>query len=107
MKISIVSPGYGKGSTRSNTVTARRWARILRKLGNQVRVAAEFSGQNCEVLIALHAQRSRESIRVFRRKYPQHPVIVALTGMNLYQDFPRSRCLRLASLFDPTPETAA
>jgi putative glycosyltransferase (TIGR04348 family) len=101
MKISIICPGYGKGPIRGNVVTAERWARLLRKLGNRVRLAPAYSGEACDLLIALHARRSAPSIRDFRRRHPRGLMVVALTGTDIYQDLPHSRTvpdsLQLAS----------
>jgi putative glycosyltransferase (TIGR04348 family) len=37
-------------------------------------------------MIALHARRSAESIRRFHRSHPQLPLVVVLTGTDLYRD---------------------
>jgi putative glycosyltransferase (TIGR04348 family) len=41
------------------------------------------------VLIALHACKSFESIRRFQEKHPDKPLIVVLTGTDLYRDLQR------------------
>ena len=46
----------------------------------------EWNGGNADLLIALHARRSFDSIRRFQRDRPQSPIIVALTGTDLYSD---------------------
>ena len=63
-----------------------RWARILRQLGHRVAVQEEYDGAACDVLIALHARRSFDSAARFRKRHPQLPLIVALTGTDLYED---------------------
>lgn len=87
MRIQIVTPAP-PGSNKGNRVTALRWSRILREIGHRVTVTQEFSGPNCELLVALHARRSAKSIRRFRRDFPNRPLIVALTGTDLYGDLP-------------------
>src|SRR5262249_35882492 len=61
-----------------------RWARILRDLGRRVVVAEEYRGQRCDLLVALHALRSAPSAERYRAAYPDGPLIVALTGTDLY-----------------------
>jgi putative glycosyltransferase (TIGR04348 family) len=85
MKIGIVTPAP-PGSNYGNRVTAVRWAKILRKLGHQVSIAGEYDEQPFALLIALHARRSSSSIRRWKRKNPDAPLIVALTGTDLYGD---------------------
>jgi putative glycosyltransferase (TIGR04348 family) len=52
------------------------------------------------MLIALHARRSHPSIRLFSECYPGKPLIVVLTGTDLYQDIKKDadaqRSLELA-----------
>jgi putative glycosyltransferase (TIGR04348 family) len=67
-------------------VTAERWARILGGLGHQVEVRTGYSHDPCDMLIALHAGRSLDSIKDFRARHPQLPLVVALMGSDLYQD---------------------
>lgn len=89
------------GTRHGNRVTAVRWARLLRQLGHQVRVRQHDDGDAADVLVALHARRSHAAVRSFRRRYPERPVVVALTGTDLYRDLPGSgaaqRSLRLAT----------
>jgi putative glycosyltransferase (TIGR04348 family) len=42
------------------------------------------------LLIALHAHRSADSVDRFRRAHPNRPLIVALTGTDVYRDLPNS-----------------
>ena len=73
-------------SRSGNRVTALRWSRFLRELGHTVGIAQEFNRQRCDLLIALHARRSFVSIRRFRDKHPSAPLVLALTGTDLYGD---------------------
>jgi len=85
MKICLITPAP-RGSRKGNRITALRWARLLRELGHRVDIKTEFQGNPCELAIALHARRSYPSIAKFKREYPNSPLIVALTGTDLYND---------------------
>ena len=80
--VSTTPPGSRKG----NRVTALRWSRLLRQLGHRVRIEQQYRGGPCDLLIALHARRSFPSVERFRKKYPDRPLVVALTGTDLYRD---------------------
>ena len=98
-RISIVTPAAA-GTRTGNRHTAQRWAALLRALGHRVAVAVEWDGRACDVLIALHARRSHASIARFRAAHPRTPIVVVLTGTDLYRDLPASaqarRSLELA-----------
>ncbi len=83
MHIQILTPAP-PGSRAGNRATAERWATLLRKAGHGVSVVTELSPEDCDVFIALHAWRSHEAIREFRRMNPEVPVITVLTGTDIY-----------------------
>lgn len=85
MRIGIVTPAP-PGSKYGNRVTALRWARLLKTLGHRVQIKQEYNGESFDLLIALHAKRSHPSILHFREGHPEKPLIVALTGTDLYRD---------------------
>jgi putative glycosyltransferase (TIGR04348 family) len=90
LRILIVCPAP-PGSRHGNRVTALRWARVLRSLGCAVRIDTAYGGQRADLLVALHARRSAKAVRAFRRAHPRAPLVVALTGTDLYHDLGRSR----------------
>jgi len=75
-----------KGSLVGNRHTAQRYARILRELGVRASVAERWEGDRCDLLVALHARKSARSILDFSRAHPLAPLIVVLTGTDLYED---------------------
>jgi putative glycosyltransferase (TIGR04348 family) len=83
MKVCLVTPA-APGSRAGNRVTALRWARILRRLGRRVVVRQEYDGERCDLLVALHALRSFPSVRRYRSAHPHAPLVLALTGTDLY-----------------------
>ena len=85
MNVQIVTP-VPAYSRQGNRVTAARWARILRALGHRVSVLQEYDGRGCDVLVALHARKSYHSIQQFNQNHPDRPLILALTGTDLYGD---------------------
>ncbi|HVO93174.1 MAG TPA: selenoneine biosynthesis selenosugar synthase SenB [Terriglobales bacterium] len=85
MNIQLVTPAPLRLNN-GNKITALRWAQILKRLGHRVRITQTYDGKPCDLLIALHARRSADSIRTFRDAHPQSPLIVALTGTDLYRD---------------------
>lgn len=86
--ILLVSPAIPERSAaeHGNGVTARRWATILRKLGYDVELAHDYPGGHYSAMIALHARKSAGAIQGFRAEHPDAPVVLALTGTDLYPD---------------------
>ncbi|OYY63506.1 MAG: glycosyl transferase family 1 [Burkholderiales bacterium 28-67-8] len=80
----IVSPALAAANN-GNWQTASRWARLLRS-SCRTEVIGAWSGQPCDVLIALHARRSAASVEAFTAAHPTRPCIVVLTGTDLYRD---------------------
>jgi putative glycosyltransferase (TIGR04348 family) len=80
--VRIITP-YLAAANNGNAHTAQRWARLLRS-DFSVRVQREWDGIPCDALIALHARRSAKSIHAFAREHPEQPLIVVLTGTDLY-----------------------
>lgn len=89
MQIHLVTPAR-IGVRSGNRVTAERWARMLRGLGHRVRVATSYGGGPSDLLVALHARRSAGSILRFRSVHPRAPIVLALTGTDIYGGLHRS-----------------
>jgi putative glycosyltransferase (TIGR04348 family) len=85
MKILIVTPAPPR-SRKGNRITAIRWARILKQLGHNVELTQQYQRQHCDVMIAIHARRSSASVKQFREENPQLPLILTLSGTDLYDD---------------------
>ncbi len=85
MRIGIITPAPAR-SHYGNRITALRWAGILRRLGHRVSISQQYDNEQLDLLIALHARRSYSSINRFRRQHRDSPIIVALTGTDVYRD---------------------
>jgi len=83
MNIIIVTPA-GPDSKAGNRATAMRWQGLLHESGHQVDVLTDYQGEACDVLIVLHAWRSAKAVEDFRRQWPDKPLIVVLTGTDIY-----------------------
>ena len=85
-RIAIVTP-YGAAANNGNWQTASRWARMLRG-PYDVRIVTSWQPADPapDLMIALHARRSAPSITAFSDTLPQRPLIVVLTGTDLYRD---------------------
>lgn len=73
---------------RGNHTTSVRWQQILEALGWDVVLMPEWDGSPTDMLIALHARRSHRSIVEFKKRMPEHPLVVAATGTDIYNDDP-------------------
>jgi putative glycosyltransferase (TIGR04348 family) len=88
--IVIVTPALADANN-GNWQTARRWARMLAS-AYRMRLTRQWSAEAdgeppAVAMIALHARRSAESIAAWRAVHgPAAPLVVALTGTDLYRD---------------------
>jgi putative glycosyltransferase (TIGR04348 family) len=84
MRIALVTPAR-PGTRSGNRHTALRWAAFLRAAGHRVTISTEWNGAPADVMLALHARRSHASIKAFTG-----PVMLALTGTDVYHDIHHS-----------------
>jgi putative glycosyltransferase (TIGR04348 family) len=71
-----------------NRHTALRWAAFLRAAGHAVEVSVQWSPERpADAMLALHARRSHLSIKAFPA---ERPLVVALTGTDVYRDIHES-----------------
>ena len=90
MRIQIVTPAP-PGSRHGNRNTALRWAAHLRALGHRVAVDTEWRGGPADALIALHARRSHAAVAAWKEAHPARPLVLVLTGTDLYRDIRTDR----------------
>lgn len=74
-------------------------------------VASRWDGADCDLMIALHARKSHDSIAAFAARFPRRPLVVVLTGTDLYRDIRTDararRSLELATLLVTLQELGA
>jgi hypothetical protein len=87
MHIRLITPAPPRSRV-GNRVTAVEWARVLRGLEHRVTLAEDYRGEPCDLLVALHARRSHAAVVAYRRRHPHGPLVVVLTGTDLYGDLP-------------------
>lgn len=85
MRLTLVTPNLPEARS-GNFITAARYRRILERLGHRVHLSTAYEGEPCDALIALHARRSHASIKRFAGSARGRPLVVVLTGTDLYRD---------------------
>jgi putative glycosyltransferase (TIGR04348 family) len=85
----IVTPALADANN-GNWQTAQRWAHMLR--GHYaVRLVKAWpdthtNDDGTDILLALHARRSADSVATWAQAHPHKPLVLALTGTDLYRD---------------------
>lgn len=82
--IVIVTPALAAANN-GNWQTAWRWQRMLSQAW-RVRITDRWSGGDEKLMIALHARRSADSVAAWRAAHPARPLLLVLTGTDLYRD---------------------
>lgn len=85
MRIRIVTPAPPR-SRAGNRMTALRWRRLLRELGHEVEIVEPDGTVDADLLIAIHARSSHPSVRRYRERSPDGPLVVGLAGTDIYTD---------------------
>ena len=87
-RIVIVTPALAAANN-GNWQTARRWAGMLAH-DYQVRLcdawSAAAAGPGEQLMVALHARRSAAAMQAWRAAHPTRPLVLVLTGTDLYRD---------------------
>src|SRR5829696_6217255 len=83
MDIELITP-HPPDKVHGNIVTARRVGTLLEELGHHISINNRYQGRSCDLMVALRFLHSRESIHLFREIYPNRPIILMLTGTDLY-----------------------
>jgi putative glycosyltransferase (TIGR04348 family) len=84
MRIVLITP-EGPTKRTGNRVASARWARILRELGHKVRIVSSYDGRPADLMVAIHAWRSADAIERFKARYPGRPVVLQLSGTDIYE----------------------
>ena len=84
LNIVIVTPALADANN-GNWQTAQRWARMLAPT-YRVRLAATWHSGDEALMIALHARRSAAAVAHWQAQRPGAPVVLVLTGTDLYRD---------------------
>lgn len=84
-----MTPGTREANN-GNWRTAQRWAQLLGHVARPI-VQSAWAGEPTDILFALHAHRSATSIAAARAANPTLPIIVVLSGTDLYRDLAESK----------------
>lgn len=94
VKAVLVSPAMAEANN-GNWHTAHRWAQflsghcdiaLLLKWPMPLPAAPKIAQRDPQLMIALHARRSAASIHAWAAAWPHKPLVVVLTGTDLYRD---------------------
>jgi putative glycosyltransferase (TIGR04348 family) len=84
MKVVLITPS-GPTKHTGNRNAAGRWARILRELGHRVTVSTDYGDEPADLMVAIHAWRCAAAVARFKARYPGRPLVLQLSGTDIYQ----------------------
>ncbi len=96
-KIVIVTPAQ-PGTLHGNRTTATRWAQHLLAAGHGTEVLTQWESGDQDVMIALHATRSHAAMQAWKKNNHTKPLILIMTGTDLYRDLAAGNAQALVSL---------
>ncbi|SHI40392.1 Glycosyltransferase involved in cell wall bisynthesis [Rubritalea squalenifaciens DSM 18772] len=101
MQILITSP-YPLDSPKGNSITALRIERLLKQAGHQASAVHGTLPTGADAMIALHATKTYPLSAAFKQQHPGKPLILYLTGTDLYRDLLERKpdCLNAMELAD-------
>jgi len=83
-RVHIVTPALSAANN-GNARTAERWHAFLTPIA-ECGLATGWRDEPADLLVALHARRSADPVARFRAAHPARPIVLVLTGTDLYRD---------------------
>lgn len=87
-RIVIISPALASANN-GNWQTAKRWQQMLSghyRVEIRLQWAGDGDSEPGDAMLALHARRSADSMARWSATHPDKPLVLALTGTDLYRD---------------------
>ena len=96
---------YLADANNGNWRTAVRWAHLVAPAWRTILQTPDVPvsagrASRAALMVALHARRSRPAVRAWKSARPDAPVVVVMTGTDLYRDVPAGDADALASIDD-------
>lgn len=87
VNVALITPA-APGSRAGNRATASRWAKLLKPLNFHVSLYVPEDAppaRSPDLILVLHAWRSHDAIRAWKQAHPDCPLILVLTGTDVYR----------------------
>lgn len=85
VRILIASPRIASVPT-GNKGTSSHWAQLFESMGHEVSSTEGERLPDADLLVALHAVKSRDSLLAFKAQHPTQSTVVALSGTDIYPE---------------------